>query len=73
MSADTEKAKTVKLRYEKEWLRIDGVTAVGLGLIDRTVGIVISVENNVDQVRAQIPDLIDGIPTLVRQTGMFNI
>jgi hypothetical protein len=72
MTDQTQKAKEVKQRYEKGWLAMNGVTAVGIGLVQNEVGIIISVEKDKAKVQAQIPHEIDGIPTSIRLTGRLN-
>lgn len=73
MPDKTEKAKEVKQRYEDSWLSIKGVTAVGIGLTDnRDVGIIISVSENSENFRKQIPAQVEGIPIEVQETGEFK-
>jgi hypothetical protein len=72
MSEQITKAKAVKQRYEKKWLSMRGVTAVGLGQVNGKTGIIISVEQNVDKVRAQIPSYVEGIPVKVQFSGMLK-
>ena len=69
MVAKNSKAEKVKLKYERAWLGLKGVTAVGLGLIDQEIGIIISVESNEHQVRAQIPSQVEGVLIKIETTG----
>jgi hypothetical protein len=55
----------IKRKYEHEWLRMKGVTAVGLGQVEGVIGIIISVEKAERKIRAQIPTVIEGIPVKV--------
>ncbi|MFH5831995.1 hypothetical protein ACG2F4_04425 [Halalkalibaculum sp. DA3122] len=70
---DYPKARNIKQKYEKEWLAIDGVTAVGIGLVDGdTIGIIISVSADEERIRNQLPAEIEGIPVKVDVTGNFR-
>lgn len=73
MPSSTQKAKQVKRDYEKKWLSIEGVTAVGVGLInDKDIGIIISVKSTLGKIRSQIPSEIEGIPIQIQETGEFK-
>lgn len=72
ISDQTIRATAIKRRYEKKWLEITGVTAVGIGLVNNRIGIIISVEGNVNKVRTKIPQMIEGVPTLVQRTGTLK-
>lgn len=72
MSDPTKKATNVKQRYEREWLTIPGVNAVGVGLVDNVVGIIISVGKKSDRVRQQIPAEVEGIPVKIQLTGTLR-
>ncbi|HJZ40547.1 MAG TPA: hypothetical protein VJ203_09295 [Bacteroidales bacterium] len=72
MDDPTRKATEIKLRYERKWLDIAWVTAVGIGLVDNTLVIIVSVESNVEFVRAQIPTQIEGVPVMVKLTGKLR-
>ena len=71
--ADIDKIKKVKQLHEDKWLALDGVVAVGIGLVqgDRG-GIIISVEANRDTIREQIPSEVEGVPVKVQVTGHFE-
>lgn len=69
----TKKARQVKQQYEKNWLSIEGVTAVGIGLIDNEhVGIIISVRDDVAAARQTIPEEVEGIRVKIQKTGEFR-
>lgn len=73
MTDQTQKAKTVKQRHEKEWLRMEEVTGVGVGLVKGgEIGILVSVTGRTKRVREQIPDQVEGIPVEVNVTGAFR-
>ena len=64
------KVKTIKKKYEKNWFAIAGVVAVGIGTTTAgTVGIIISVKENADEIRRQIPATIAGIEIEIQETG----
>ena len=66
----TGKAKELKERYKQRWLAIDGVVAVGVGLVDHEqVGIIISAQKNVEKIRTLIPDYLEGIPIKIQESG----
>jgi hypothetical protein len=69
MTGKVRSAADVKLRYERKWLEIEGITAIGLGLINNEQCIIISVEENIDEVRALIPGKVEGIPVEIRISG----
>ena len=63
----------VKRRYEKTWLAIDGVVAVGIGsTADNRTAIVVSVTDTVARLRTRIPQAVEGVPVEVRTTGPLN-
>lgn len=69
----TRKAKELKERYKQRWLAMDGVVAVGVGLVDgEQVGIIISAEKNVEKIRTLIPDSVEGIPIQVHESGQIK-
>lgn len=66
------KALQIKKRYEKQWLQMAGVTAVGIGLYNNDTAIIVSVVDNKDKVREQIPSVIKGIPIKIEVSGSIN-
>lgn len=70
MSATIEKVRKIKKMHEDEWLSIDNVVAVGIGLVSgENVGIVVSVARNPEKIREKIPASIEGIPIEIKETG----
>jgi hypothetical protein len=70
MSTNMEKIRKVKKMHENDWLSIDDVVAVGIGLVSGgNVGIVISVSRNLEKVREKIPASIEGFPIELKETG----
>lgn len=73
MPDPVKKATEIKQRYEPKWLAIPGVTAVGVGQIgEDRIGIIISVANNTDKIRKQLPADVEGVPVEVRVSGEFK-
>ncbi len=72
MDEATEKAIRVKNMYRDEWLQISDVVAAGVGIENGRPAVIISVEKRASAVRRQIPEQIDGVPVIVRQTGELN-
>ncbi|GAB4372638.1 MAG: hypothetical protein Kow0042_16030 [Calditrichia bacterium] len=67
---DVNKIREVKKRYEKQWLAIPEVVGVGIGTTSKKgIGIIISVKQNPESVRQQIPSEIEGVPVEIRETG----
>ncbi len=72
MTIKHEKALLVKQKYEKRWLKINGVTAVGIGSDQNNAVIIITVVDNQEKVRKQIPENIDGISVKIQASGKFK-
>lgn len=70
MSPSLEKVRDVKARREQEWLALEGVVAVGVGVTEqRGAGILVSVRELTDALRERIPRRVEGVPVEVRETG----
>ena len=62
-----------KKSYEKSWLAMKNVVAVGLGKTsDGSLGIIISVNKNASQIRKKIPSQIEQINIEIQETGEIN-
>lgn len=72
MDDPTWKATEIKQRYERKWLDMPGVTAVGIGRVDNAMVIIVSVESNMEFVRSQIATQIEGVPVIVKLTGKLR-
>jgi hypothetical protein len=72
MEIAQKKVAVIKKKYENEWLHLKGVSSVGIGLVNDTVGIIISVEGFEDRVRAQVPSEIEGIPIKIETSGAIR-
>ena len=66
------KAIAIKEKYGNAWLRLNGVTAIGIGQVNSGVGIIISVESNENKIRAQIPNELEGVPIKIEFTGIIQ-
>ena len=70
MSQEIEKARQVKQKHEKEWLKIPDITAIGIGKTSSgKIGIVISFKTEAAKTGHQIPADIDGVPIEVNVSG----
>lgn len=67
-----QKVRQLKRQEEQQWIAMDGVVAVGIGKVSDQLGIIISVAQNVDEVRKKIPKNIDGVPITIQQTGSLE-
>ncbi len=69
MSEQIEKIKSIKKKYEKTWLQLDGVVAVGIGKTsDGNLGVIVSVKKNGRKYGEQIADNIEGVPIEIQET-----
>ncbi len=65
--------KSLKKRYEKKWLTMPAVTAVGIGLLENGgTGLIISVEKDDDTLRNEIPRSMEGIGIEIQVSGPFK-
>jgi hypothetical protein len=70
MSEPLEKIREVKKKYEKTWLSISGIVAVGIGKTSGgALGIIVSVKKNTEKYRNKIGQVIEGIPIEIQATG----
>lgn len=70
MAPDVERIKSVKERYEKTWLRMPDVVAVGIGITSAgSPGIIVSVKKNPQKARMKIPEVIGDIRIEIQVTG----
>lgn len=70
---DQKEVTATKQRYEQEWMALEEVTAIGIGKVADQIGIVISVTENPEKVKREIPDRIEGIPIKIQKTGELNV
>ncbi|HHJ53433.1 MAG TPA: hypothetical protein ENJ89_09585 [Caldithrix abyssi] len=68
-----DKIKRVKSKYQRAWLSIPGVVAVGIGTLrDGSAGIIVSVERPDETVRQQIPERVEDVPVEIQVTGKIK-
>lgn len=73
MLSQLKEIKRIKKKHEKSWLSIEGVVAVGIGnTTNGSPGIIISVRENAERYRYQIPESIDSIPIEIQITGKIK-
>jgi hypothetical protein len=73
MTDQLHKIKTIKKRYEKKWLRQEGIVAVGIGQIDDKIGIIVSVDGKMVPESFTLPEEIEGVPVKIKDTGLLRI
>lgn len=67
---EIERVKQIKRTYEHQWLALEGVVAVGIGTTaSNTVGLIVSVKEDVEKIRAAIPPKVEGIDVEIRVSG----
>ncbi|NIS38528.1 hypothetical protein GWN26_09515 [Candidatus Saccharibacteria bacterium] len=65
-----DKVREIKQKYETEWMSIEGVVAVGIGLTAAgTPGVIVSVSKNKAEVETKIPEVVEGVPIEIQETG----
>lgn len=70
MSENLEKIRKVKQKYEKTWMALDEVVAVGIGLTaGGKPGIIVSLKSNLAQVKQKIPAEVEGVAVEFQVTG----
>ena len=70
MCESLEKIREVKKKYEKSWLSISGIVAVGIGKTSGDVlGIIVSVRKNARKYQKRIGQTIEGVPVEIKATG----
>jgi len=72
MSEQLAKVKAIKKQYEKNWLAMAGVVAVGIGTTASGIGIIISVKENAVAIRRRIPATIAGFEIEIQETGEID-
>jgi hypothetical protein len=71
--ADQKKIQEIKKKYEQQWLSIQDVVGVGIGILDdKNMGIIVSVVKWESQVASKIPNEIEGVKIEIRETGEFK-
>ena len=70
MTDQLEKIREIKKKYEKTWLSIKEIVAVGIGeTSEGRLGIIISVKEKTGKYENQIEQNIEGIPIEIQEIG----
>lgn len=70
---DIDQIKRIKKLYEKQWLQIPEVVAVGVGLTSgKETGIIVSVSKISAQVKSKIPTELEGVPVEINESGKIE-
>lgn len=70
MPDEMDKIRQLKRSNEREWMALDGVVAVGIGLTEaKEAGIIISVKKDRQAIRSKIPAELNGIRIDVIESG----
>ncbi len=68
-----QKINRIKQNVEKDFLKIPGVVAVGIGKTSKgQSGIIVSVTELSLEIQTSIPTQIEGIPIEIKVTGPFE-
>jgi len=68
----SEYIKQVKKKYEKAWMHLPEVQAVGIGITSTgKQGIIVIVKRLNDALKKQLPTEVEGIPVEVQLGGPF--
>jgi hypothetical protein len=62
----------IKRKHERKWLRIDGVTAIGIGMDNDCTAIIVSYSGNPDVIKKVIPASVDKVPVIFKYSGTIN-
>lgn len=70
MQDQLEEIRQIKRKHENDWLKIDGIVAVGIGMTaSKKMGIIISTKINPKLLTDKIPSVLQGIPIEMQHTG----
>jgi hypothetical protein len=70
MTDRLEKIREIKKKYEKTWLSIKEIVAVGIGeTSEGSLGIIISVKDDAGKYKNQIEQNIEGVPIEIQEIG----
>lgn len=68
-SKDLSKVIKTKQLHEKEWLKVEGVTAIGIGTDNDNTVIIVSYSGSSETIREIIPQKVEEIPVIFRYSG----
>ncbi len=70
MTAELDKIREIRRKYEKLWLQLNGVVAVGTGKTSRgKLGIIVSVKKKEPHILKTIPPEVEKVPVEIQETG----
>jgi hypothetical protein len=69
---DSGRALKIKKKHEKQWLNIDGVTAIGIGKDNDSTAIIVSYSGNPDGIKKAIPASVDRVPVIFKFSGTIS-
>ena len=74
LRASIEAVRAVKDRHEQDLLKLDDVagTAIGRGNNARQAAMLVLIEKDTPEIRAQIPTQIEGVPVKIIESGEFR-
>jgi hypothetical protein len=62
----------VQEEHTEEWMAIDGVEGIAIGLYKNKPCIKIFSSKKADNLRGQIPSTVEGYPVIIEETGTFR-
>ena len=73
MNVSIETLRRIKNKYEKEWLNIPGVQAIGIGMNKQgEQSIVVTVSKLDEKLKKRFPAEVEGVPVELREGGPFS-
>jgi len=70
---ELEEIRKIKKQYEREWLQLPEVVAVGIGILsDKRTGIIVSATTVNEALRLKIPGQIAGVTIELNETGRLE-
>ena len=63
------KIKRLITKLNKKWLDIKGVEGIGQSKIDNKDCIIVFISQNTEEIRNNIPDLVEGVPVQFFDSG----
>lgn len=69
----SDSVKKIKQKYESQWLALDKVVSVGVGLSDENrPAIIVSVTGIDQKIKEQIPDKIGDVDVIIKLTDGYR-
>lgn len=70
---ELKKVRKVRQRFEQEWLKVEGISSIGIGKEGNIYCIIICYSGNETFIRTIIPSQIEGIPIQFMYSGEFIV